>query len=302
MKPKYLLLLVLLLVASIAFAQGGLFSQPPQAETPNDNSSTTPNDNSSTTPILTVHFIDVGQGDSIFIQGPKCVLIDGGVRGKGGAVVSYLQSLNVTRIDYVVATHPDADHIGGLINVLGSFNASCAPTVIESGATSATVTYQYYLSARQGRAVINASRGMVFTISEGINFTVYSPVQPIVSTDLNENSVVIKLCVFNASFLFMGDAGFAAEEGMLASGLDLDSDVLKVGHHGSASSSSNVFLEAVSPSISVVSVGASNRYGHPAPGTIERITSAGSAIYRTDLDGTVTIATDGDQLTVRAQK
>ncbi len=246
---------------------------------------------------LAVHFIDVGQGDSIFLQfRDKTMLIDAGERGMGERVVAYLESRGVEHLDVVVATHAHSDHTGGLATVISAF-----PTgrFIDAGQAHTTATYERLLALieEEGIPYTAAERGQTVSLASGIEIRVLNPAgQPI--GDLNEDSVVLKATYGDISFLFMGDAGKPAEESMAKAGLDIDADVLKVGHHASRYASSSGFLSAVSPAISVITVGEGNDYGHPHEEALERLRATGSRIYRTDLDGTIVVSTDGRALAV----
>jgi hypothetical protein len=154
---------------------------------------------------VTVHFIDVGQGDSIFVDTPALdMLIDGGPRSAGQKVIGYLQTLNVTRIDFVVATHPHADHIGGLITVLEEYSIFQIPVVIQSGDEATTVTYQDYIASLGSRTVQVAVRGSIIVLDEGVNITILNPTSPLEFDEANDNSIVMMLRVYNVTFLFTG--------------------------------------------------------------------------------------------------
>jgi beta-lactamase superfamily II metal-dependent hydrolase len=248
---------------------------------------------------VTVHFIDVGQGDSIFVDTPGLdMLVDGGSKGAGDTVMGYLRSLNVTRIDFVVATHPHADHIGGLIMVLNVFNTTQVPVVLDSGFNATTDTYAAYLSAVEPRSHQVAVRGDTISLGNGVEITILNPSSPHEFEDVNDNSVVLLLRVYNVTFLLTGDSERHAESSILAAGYGQGITVLKVGHHGSQTSTSTQFLAAFDPEVAVISVGEGNRYGHPRQETLDKLSVEGSVVYRTDYHGTVKITTDGDDYTV----
>jgi competence protein ComEC len=212
---------------------------------------------------VTVHFMDVGQGDYIFIDTPDLdMLIDGGTKGAGPTVVEYLRALQVTRIDLVIATHPDSDHIGGLITVLTEYNVTCAPTVVDSRFAKDTNTHRDYMALAQQRTVENASRGQVFVLHTYVNVTVLNPTSSLEFHDANENSIVLRMQVLNVTFLFTGDSEVDSEASILGASLSVTSIILKVGHHGSRTSTSLTYLEAVGPEVAVISVGEGNRYEH----------------------------------------
>jgi len=196
---------------------------------------------------VTVHFIDVGQGDSIFIDTADMdVLIDGGPASAAQTVLDYLDSLNITHIHLVIATHAHADHIGGLVPILNS-NLTI-DQVIYNNQTHTSVTYTNFITAAQAHNLTVAQRGQTYILTETANLTIVHPVQPLEFSDQNDNSVVAKLQVRNTSFLFTGDAEEPAEQSMLVSSVvSLKCDVLKVGHHGSDTATSQTFLDIVSP-------------------------------------------------------
>jgi Predicted hydrolase (metallo-beta-lactamase superfamily) len=242
---------------------------------------------------LKVHFINVGQGDSILIQTPEgnTMLIDGGPKSSESSLVSYLQGQGVSKINLIVSTHPHEDHIGGLVSVINNFEVG---NIIDSGVAQTTQTYKNYLSAIQSKNInfINWSVGQKFDFGKDVSFIILGPITKS-SSDLNNSSIVIKLTYKNTTFLFAGDAQSTEEGNIISNGANLDSDVLKVGHHGSESSSSIKFLNAVSPAIAVISCGKGNSYGHPHDITLKKLAAIGATTYRTDLTGTIVIESDG---------
>jgi competence protein ComEC len=251
---------------------------------------------------LTVHFIDVGQGDSELIQfNGKNVLIDGGTQDMGPRVKSYLWSQGVSSLDLVVATHPHSDHIGGLLTVLNDFTVG---QVLDSGQTHTSQTFENYLNLIDQKNIpfSTAERGQTIDLDPSIEIEVLSPPAAHFADDLNQNSIVLKVTYDNVSFLLMADAGIEAEDSIMAAGYDLNSTVLKVGHHGSSSSSSPVFLSRVMPASSIIEVGSGNDYGHPTQQTLSALQSISSRVYRTDLDGTVVVSTDGQTYSVSTSK
>jgi len=214
--------------------------------------------------------------------------------------MNYLRSLNVTRIDFVVATHPHADHIGGLITILTEYNTTQIPVVVDSGTGATTATYDDYVSAVGMRSTRVAVRGDSISLGNGVEVTILNPSSPHEFEDANDNSVVLWVQVYNVTFLLAGDSEAPAEASIIAAGYGRNSTVLKVGHHGSRTSTSAGYLDAVGPEIAVISVGEGNRYDHPNPETLDKLTLEGSALYRTDLHGTVRVTTDGGDYTARA--
>ena len=246
---------------------------------------------------VTIHYIDVGQGDSIFIDSSGFdVLIDGGPADAGQTVLDYLGSLSVTRIDLMIATHPHEDHVGGLVTVLNSA-IDVNQTLIDNQNYSST-TYTTFLTLAQNHNLTAAHRGQTLQLTDIANLTVFNPVQPIEFDDshVNDNSIVVKLQVSNTSFLFTGDASADAEQSMFNAGLQLRSDILKIGHHGSRYSTTQSFLDAVAPSYAIISAGIGNSYGHPHQETIDRLVAENVTTYGTHVSGTIIATTDGSSI------
>jgi competence protein ComEC len=246
---------------------------------------------------LLVHVIDFGQGDAVLVQfRDTAMLIDAGEIGKGKTVVAYLEANDIERLDVVVATHAHSDHIGGMKEVLSAFPVG---RFVDSGQPHTTRTYENLLIQVEdlGIPYTVAERGRTIDLDPDLTVQILNPAREPFG-DLNEDSVVLKITYGGVSFLLTGDAGFPAEEDMRAAGLDLDADVIKVGHHGTRYASSAEFLAAVSPAVSIISVGEGNDYGHPHDEAMARLQAAGSQIYRTDESGTIVVATDGEQLAI----
>ncbi len=239
-----------------------------------------------------VHFISVGQGDAIFIDTPgKDLLIDGGDCSQGNKVVDYLKSINVTRIDLVVASHHDSDHVCGLIQVLQAFNVT---EVWDKGSQTSeeTKTFMDYWQLASKKDPVVVGRGDGIELDKGVQLQVLSPIQPLGKNSENDNSIVLKLIAGGKRFLFTGDCESGCENGMLLGLQDVGSDVLKVGHHGSRDATSQLFLMLVNPKIAVIEVG-QNQYGFPHLETLERLENQGVKAYRTDGDGSIVIHTNG---------
>lgn len=237
---------------------------------------------------LVIHFIDVGQGDAILIDyGTNEMLIDG---GRWGDCAVYVPSHIDGALEVMVATHPDADHIGGLDDILDIFDVE---HIWLNGDTASTQTYTDFMTKvnAEGAQVHQAQRGDQISLST-LTFDVLHPTSPL-DSDRNENSIVLKLSFGQVDFLFTGDAGSGAEASMLAAGLIDDIDILKVSHHGSKYCSTANFLVAAQPEIAIYSAGANNTYGHPAPETITRICDIGATIYGTDVHGTIVVTING---------
>jgi len=217
------------------------------------------------------------------------VLVDGGKPQAGPTVVAYLDEHGVTDIELMVATHGDSDHIGGLIDVLASMPV--AEAWLDSQ-TCTTGTCQDFYQALADNGVVTSTvrMGESYTWGE-VDALILNPSEPLY-VDKNENSVILRVSYGSVDFLLTGDAETGAENRMLNSGHPLEAEILKVGHHGSSSSSSSDFLSAVSPEIAVISVGP-NQYGHPTEQTLSWLQAVGAVIYRTDQHGTIVITTDG---------
>ena len=270
------------------FAGAGL-AEPAYTEESDKNESTT------------VHFIDVGQGDSILIKTPdKNILIDAGTTESAGTVVSYLQSQNVTQLDYLIATHPHSDHIGGMSYVINKFDIKniIAP-LIPDEAIPASQSYFNMLKAieNKGLTITAAKAGAQYDIGAGAGFTIVGPINTD-SENINNNSVVIRFSYGEVSFLFTGDSERAEEDDILASGANIRADVLKLGHHGSSTSSGFDWLDTISPLYAVVSCGIDNGYGHPHTEVSSRLDELSVETYRTDLEGTIVFKTDGVHLSL----
>lgn len=249
---------------------------------------------------LTVHFIDVEQGDSVLIRsGDKTMLVDGGRLVAGPKLASYLKSQGATSIDILVATHPHADHIGGLLTVLQEFPVK---EVLDSGIAHPTKTYESYLMLidQKNMPYTVAEAGQTFRLCDDVTVEVLAPPAARNAGGINENSIVLKVIHHNVTFLLMGDAGIPEEQQLLSSGYNLKSDVYKVPHHGSPYSAGSDFLSAVSPEVSVIEVG-ENKYGHPAGLVLSMLSHEGSAVYRTDRNGNIVVMSDGTGFTVTPQ-
>lgn len=249
-----------------------------------------------------VHFIDVGQGDCELIRDhDKTVLIDAGEADKGSQVVQKLKQLGVERLDIVIATHPHSDHIGGLKTVLSSFPADVMiMPELPSSMVPTTKTYTQLLqtAAERNVSVVAAKSGLSYPLGEG-TLEILGPVGQDY-TELNSWSVPAKFTYGSVSFLLCGDMEKDAEQDMLKSGQNLRSTVFKLNHHGSTTSNTTEFLNAVGAKAYVIEVGKNNKYGLPKQKVLSRLKQV--PVYRTDLDGTITFYTNGQNLSLTTEK
>ena len=253
-----------------------------------------------TTDMINVHYIDVGQGDcTLIVCGGETLLIDAGENGHEQQVINYLNSVGVKKLDYIVATHQHSDHIGGIPEVLENFgtNNIIMPRLTEAQ-TPTNSTYTAFLKAIQksDAKVIASKVGAEYVLGEA-TFEILGPVTND-AEDINNMSVVVKVTYGENTFLFTGDAETDEETEVIDTGSNLDCDVLHAGHHGSYTSSSKDFLNAVTPEICVISCGADNDYGHPHDTALKRIKKHTEEIYRTDICGSIVITGDGSTLSV----
>lgn len=248
---------------------------------------------------VVVKFFDVGQADSILVQSAGVnMLIDAGTNNMGNTVVQNLKDLGITKINYLVGTHPHEDHIGGMDDVINNFEIG---TIYMPKVQTNTKTFEDVLDAisNKGLTITTPEVGYVFEVGNtkcevmcaGTGTTEEN-------SNLNLSSIVIRMVYGEESFLFMGDA----EEKNESSRQWPQTTVLKVGHHGSDTSSSESFLNQVKPEISVISVGINNTYGHPKKTTLDKLNALGTSIYRTDQNGTITITCDGTNCVVTTEK
>ncbi|WP_195578572.1 ComEC/Rec2 family competence protein [Blautia intestinalis] len=242
---------------------------------------------------MAVHFIDVGQGLAILVQsGGENLLYDGGNRSHADEVVQYLKNQQVETINYMISSHYDEDHLGGLVKCLDNFEVD---HVLGSDYVHTSDLFNTFMNTATAHAIIveYPSVGDTYEFGTG-SFTVMAPDG--ISQNSNDNSVVIRLVNGNNSFMFMGDAEETSEQDMISTGMNLDCDVLSLGHHGSASSTSWDLLEAASPSWAVISCGLNNSYGHPAAETMGKLSDMDIPVFRTDDQGTVIALSDGNTI------
>lgn len=244
---------------------------------------------SSSAGTLTIHYIDVGQGDSEFIQLPngKTMLIDAGPTDSGSVVVAYLRSLGVSTIDYLVATHPHEDHIGGMSAVIGAFHIG---EIWAPNASNNTRAFEKFLDAAAATGINTAEAGKTIFAEEGLSATILSPAAGASFNDLNQYSVIIELVFNGKNFLFCGDATVAQTKAVCKDHID----IWKVAHHGSDDATDAALVRQLSPSFAVISVGAGNSYGLPDESVISAL--ANTPLFRTDQQGTIVATCDGDAI------
>ena len=244
---------------------------------------------------LIVHFLDVGQGDSIFIELPngKTMLVDAGENYHGQGIIDYVQTIGYQKLDYVVATHPHEDHIGSMPYIVRNFEIG---SIYMPDVTANTATFESLLKAIKAKGLrVKNGRTGVHIIKDGeLTADIIAPDKPDES-NLNNSSIVLLLTFGNVSYLLTGDAETKELNALRA---DMHATVLKAGHHGSKTSTTQTLLKKISPSVTVISCGKNNDYGHPHAEVLKMLKSVNSSVYRTDRDQTVIVATDGSSLTV----
>lgn len=245
---------------------------------------------------LMISYMDVGQGDAAYIKvNGNNILIDAGPRSNSKELLEQLKAKNIDDFELVIATHPHEDHIGGMVDVFKEYEVKAfySPKI-----THTTKTYENLVKAvkDEGLKTKELKGGMVIDLGEGAKFEVFTP-QKSEYEELNDYSPIMKLSFGDTSYLFTGDAEKLAEEEALAKYKNsLDSDVIKFGHHGSSSSSSNAFIEAVSPKYGIISCAKDNKYGHPHRETLDIIKKYNIKTFRTDTDGEIILTSDGKSI------
>lgn len=297
MDPKYIVVLVFIILWSLSYAGMQELKKKntnnekiiePVSDSLNDSVKVSPNGS------LNVYYFNVGQADSILLENEgKYMLIDAGNNADGKNIVKHLKKMGVSKIDHLVATHAHEDHIGGMDDIINNFTID---NFYMSDVVTTTKTFEDMIAALEENEVsvtipkindvflLGSCKMQVMHLSND-------------DSDLNDTSIVIRGLFGDNTFLFMGDASSKVEANILNSGID--SDVLKVGHHGSKYSSSISFLKKVTPSISIISVGEGNSYSHPHDVTINNLLKFSRQVYRTDKDGSILVTSDGVELSVK---
>ncbi|KEI01762.1 ComEC/Rec2 family competence protein [Clostridium botulinum] len=280
-----LLFVVVLFTACNASSKGNKFTQNTHQESGVNNINGD----------LKVHFIDVGQADSILItEGSYSMLIDAGNNDDGDMVVSYLKKVGVKKLDYVIGTHPHEDHIGGLDNVINTFEIN---KIYMPKKVSTTKTYKDVIKAIKNKnmKITLPKPGESFKLGKA-TCSIVAPKQNQDYQSANNYSIVIKLTYGSKSFLFTGDAEGISESEILSGRYDIKADVLKVGHHGSRTSTTEAFLNKIAPEFAVISCGKANDYGHPHKATMDKLKAKHIQVYRTDESGTIIATSDGKNI------
>ncbi|OGN09047.1 MAG: hypothetical protein A3C61_02180 [Candidatus Yanofskybacteria bacterium RIFCSPHIGHO2_02_FULL_39_10] len=256
--------------------------------------------------LLKVYFLDIGQGDVIFIESPsgQQVLIDGGPDNKILSKLGEVMSFYDKDIDLVVMTHPDADHASGLVDVLDRYEIK---NIVFSDIINDKALYQSWKGAvsQEGADVIDPVAGKVIDLGDGVTLVIISPLESIVGKtvkegETNNNSVVVMLKYKDLEVLLTGDLETKGERAIMLDGINIDVDVLKVAHHGSKTSTSEEFISATTPEVAIIQVGAKNRYGHPTQEVLNRLENFGIKYYRNDVDGDIELVSDGINYQINA--
>ena len=259
----------------------------------NENNSIDINDD------LEIHFIDVGQGDStLLVSKGEAILIDGGERFASSKVVSYIENLGITEIKYIIATHPHSDHISGLIGVMNKFKVN---NIIKNEENISTGIYDSFLkkSNEKNIKVIIPKLGDEFIFGEA-QFKIIGPTA--YNFDTNNNSLAIRVTHGENSVLFTGDGEKLEESTLMYTGMNIQSNILHVGHHGSRNASSTEFLNEVNPDYGIISVGKDNIYGHPHREALDRFKKQNIKILRTDILGDILMISDGKDVIFSSEK
>ncbi len=284
---KTILLFTLIILTSFIFTSKDIRADSPAHKSKND---------------LAVHFIDVGQGDSMLIILPdgKNVVLDTGSPSAGPYIVKYLQDHGIKQINHLISTHPHDDHIGGIFSIASEFEID---NFYDNGFNNFTSPlYAEYLKlVRSNKAKYNIIQAGDSFILGGAKIDILNPLLP-PTGNLNVDSVVIKLVFGRINILLSADLEISGENRLLKAGTDLASHILKTGHHGDRGSSSDDFLEAVKPEAAIVSAGSINEYGQPHKELLDRLRKSEINIYRTDRNGNIVLKTDGRTYSIQTEK
>lgn len=266
----------------------------------NDNNEGTFSENET---ILNAYFLDVGQGDcSLFISGTQSMLIDCGEKENADAVIQTISDYGIDNIDYIVATHAHSDHIGAMSDIIDAFTVSNIIISEPSEDSASTSTYENFVDSvnNSNANVILATTGYSFSFGKA-NCTILAPFQ-VDNANENNNSVVMLIEAGETSFLMTGDAEKTVEKELMLNYPNIDVDILKVGHHGSSTSSSTDFIEAISPKTAIIQCGLNNRYGHPTEKTIKTLDNENIKYYRTDINGGITVHCSESSYSIEVEK
>ncbi len=249
-----------------------------------------------------IHFFDVGEGDSTLVEcDGDMMLIDGGIPSCSQFLYSYLEQHGISYLDYIVCTHAHEDHVGGLAGALNFAKVGTAYAPITEYDSRSFNSFVKYLSQQEKRITVPEA-GEHFMLGSA-NVTILAPIDLYLAEDnINNSSIVLRIVYGNTSFIITGDAEEAEEKTILDAGYELNSTVLRVGHHGSQTSTSQAFLTAVNPQYCVISVGKDNQYEHPHEVTLQKLQEAEAIVYRTDINGEITCISDGDNVTFVTEK
>lgn len=294
---KLIKIIIGLVILIVIIIQGNLFDNVSNATASINDSNKSDKIDAKVNENFSVSFIDVGQADSVLIRnGNYNMLIDAGNNEDGEKLVNYFKSLGIEEFTYVFATHPHEDHIGGMDDIINNFKID---NYYMSNKLSTTKTFMDVLDALDGCNLKYTVPNKGDTLKLGdANIKVIYPGDD--KSNINDSSIVLKVTYGKNSFLLTGDATSNVERKIYNE--DIKSDVLKVAHHGSSYSSTDVFLDKVKPYYAVISVGKNNIYNHPSNKTLEKLNKRNIKVYRTDLDGTIVFISDGDNLSVKALK
>lgn len=301
----FICLAVLAIIIAVGIAGISLYQKNKPQETFSGSISETSEENSSgllEDSYFEITFFDVGEGDSTLVKcDGQIMLIDGGLPGSSSFLYSYLMQHGIDYLDYIVCTHAHEDHVGGLSGALNYASVGTVYAPVTEFDSRAFRSFVKYLG-KQGKEITVPSAGDSFMLGSA-SVQIVGPVDMgMAAENVNNTSIVLHIVYGETSFLVTGDAEAIEEESILDAGYDIRSDVLRVGHHGSYTSTSDAFLEAVSPDYCVISVGKDNAYGHPHDVVLDRIGEFGAIIYRTDLDGYIACTSDGENVTFRTEK